>query len=327
MVFCGYSSIRAETAELNVSKEGYTALFVDQGAENADDDNDGGSWTQPKLTMGGALSDAEEWTRIYARPGIYRESLQLNKEHIELIGVARDGVSRVEVSPATGYALAISRGACEVSYMAFISQDEHAIKANVAPDIHLHDIYAEVNSAKYAIWLNDCDRSLVEKSFVEGNSKENSIGILVGSDTVDAEIRDNYVTHFGTGLLDSSKAGYGIATHADAQRALIENNIVINNYVGVFLYENATWRGHNVILNQFFENSFADAYDEAAVAGASTSFNNIRNNFYGYTGWFDDQNNDGIADLIINCWGSYDLSPLAGPHLYKCDHIPRVKEL
>lgn len=327
MVTCGYSSIRAETAELNVSKEGFTPLFVDQASLNADDDNDGGSWTQPKLTIGGALQDADAWSKTYIRPGIYRENLVLAYEHMELIGVARDGMNRVEISPASGCPLTITRGACEVSNMAFIATNDHAVKANTSPEIKLRDLYAEVNNAKYAMWLNDCDRALVERCFLDGKSTEGAIGLLIGSDTVDLEARHNYITGFGSGGLDTSKVGYGIAAHTDSQRSLVEENILINNYTGVFLYKNATWRGNDIIRNQFFENSFADVYDEADSQGASTNGNSIRNNFYCYTGWFDDNNNDGIADSIVNCYGSYDLAPLAGPRLWKCDHIPRVKEL
>lgn len=327
MVSRGYSSIRAETAELNVSKDGFTAFFVDQSASNADDDNDGNSWTSPKLSIGGATTDAEEWCKIFIRPGVYTETVLINTQGLELIGVARDGTSRAEIAPLTGIPLTITKGMCKVKNISCISTDNHAILANVAPDTEFFNLYAEVNSSKYAIWLSDCDRASVEKCFLDGNAQESSIGILIGDDTVDAKILDNYITGFGTGGIDTSKAGYAVATHTNSQRCLIRNNIMINNYCGTFLYKNTTYRGTNVIFNQFFENSHYDVYDEADTPGESTSGNSIRNNLYGYQGWMADNNNDGLADLVVDCYGSYDLAPLAGTWLWECDHTSRVAQL
>jgi hypothetical protein len=336
MVSMGMGSIRVEISELSVEKSGWTTLFVDAAYAAASDHNDGYSWSRPKKTIGGALTIAEPWTKIYVRTGTYNETLLVDQEHVQLIGVIEDGPNVAKVVATGGAALEVTAGFCEVSGLAIDADGQHGIKATMPGQKFRNlalDIKNTTGSNINGIWLHDADKAIVENCYLNGNSSAEVIGILVGDDTVDADIKNNYITGCGDGMGAGCGAGgvcgnngYAIGIDDNAQRVRIHENILINNCVGVYFYKTGAegYKGHSVIHNSMYENCNYDVYDQYDPDHATTpSGISIRENFYGYLNWYSDDNRDGRANYIVDCGTNYDHAPLANPRSWETAPVPR----
>jgi hypothetical protein len=313
MVGTSLVSIRDESASLNISKGGSTSLYVDQTSPTADDKNDGFDWSRPLLTIGAAIAKATPWTEIWVKTGTYLENLIISHQNIKLHGVIQDGADRVIVSPATGIPLTLSSGYCEVDGIAFKATNNHCIKANY-PGHLLHDLYVEILNSTVstyaAIYLDDSDYTVIRDSYLYGNNNANVIGILLDGGSVDNLILGNYITGFGDGL----DVGYAIGID-DAQRcAILPNgfrpNRIVDNYLGVYFYVNANYRGHSVIHNLFAQQDSYDVYDpnDPDVSGIV-----LRENCYAYTGWMEDRDHNGRADIVVDAYSNKDYLPLSSP--------------
>jgi hypothetical protein len=317
----GYSSIRDQSARLNLSKGGSTSLYVDQNGPASSDNNDGFDWDRPKLTLGAAFLDAEPWTEIFCRSGFYAENIVVPYEHITLHGVVQAGVDRVEICPLSGVPLTVQVGYYEMEGVA-LSSINADVSRLTGPGHQLHDCFFELDSDGSsqctAVRLDDCDKIEFYDNNLDGLSSPDSIGVRVDGSlnaTVDALIRDNYFKDFG----DVGVAGHAINLD-NAQRALLIRNIFDSGYNGIYceVLANAL---HTIMGNQFYANDNYDICDvnpDPLVSGIM-----IRNNFYGYAGWFDDSNHDGLADLPIQCYNNYDYAPLSSPHFIGPSFVPR----
>lgn len=318
MVTITQSTIRAEVSDLNIAKSGWTTLFVDPSATTANDENDGFSWTEPKETIGGAMAAADNWCRVYVAAGTYAENVVIEDERVHLIGVQQDGTNKVQISPASGVPLTINAGFCEIEGLALVATDNHAIVAGY-PYQNMHDLYIEVNSSGaatyYGIGLINADWCKISNCYFDGKESVDVIGILVGNDTANTEITKNYFTNWGHGLGLGVNNGYGIGVHANAQRAIVEENEFDSNANGVYFYVATAHGGHIVTHNSYYSTRLYDVDDNTASV---TTQNLIRENFYGYTGWFEDYNGDGYADITVDCNLNDDLSPLTSPYAWKC---------
>ncbi|MFA5692731.1 MAG: right-handed parallel beta-helix repeat-containing protein [Acholeplasmataceae bacterium] len=338
MVYMAQSSVRFEISELAVSKSGWTTLFVDQAYAAAHDDNDGYSWAKPKKTIAGALADAEPWCKIYVKSGEYAESITIPHEHVQLIGITEDGASAAKIVATGGTALIITAGFCAVENIAIEATNQHGIQATTPGhrfDRIAMDLTNTSGSAKYGIWLNDSDRSEICNCHIDGNGSDDMIGIIIGEDCVDVLIHDNYITGCGDGIGDAGcaaggvcgNAGYCMGVAETAQRSHVYGNIMIDSCVGIYLYKHGgeDYKGHSIIHNQFYEICNYDVYDQYDPDDASDpSGIIIRENFYGYTGWFDDTDRDGRADYMVRCYSNYDRAPLSSPRAWETQAIPRA---
>ena len=83
---------------------------------------------------------------------------------------------------------------------------------------------------------------------------------------------------------------------------------------------------HTIDKNEFYLNASWDIYSPDAV---SATGNRCDGNFYGYSGWFDDNGiHSGLADFAIPCGDSatdplYDWSPLVAPDAWRFIHEAR----
>lgn len=324
MVSSGLISIRTESAELNISKGGATHLYVDQNGVTADDSQDGYSWDRPKKSIGAALTVAKPWTEIWIRSGTYIENVVVPHQNIKLHGVIQDGVDRAVIAPATGIPLTLDAGHCEIDGIALVATNNHVLKANY-PGHLLHDLYLEMTNttvtAYSAIWLNDSDYTIIRDCYLYGNGDANTIGIRVDGGTVDATILGNYITGFGGG----ADIGYAIGIN-NAQRCAIlphneRPNRIVDNYLGVYYYAVPGYLGHAVMHNLFAQQDSYDIYDPNVP---TTSGIVLRENCYAYTGWMEDRNRDGRADIIVNAYGNYDHLPLSSPWSWSTAAIPRL---
>jgi len=317
----GISSIRNASGKLNFSKGGSTSIYVDQSASNASDKNDGFSWDRPKETFAGATDILESWMEIWVRSGTYQENVVIDKENVIIHGVVQAGVDKVQISPLSGVPLALRVGYAEVEGVALVSSNANALEAT-GPGHKVHDCYVEVNSdglaQRTAVLLNDCDNILLRKNHLSGLYGLNTIGIRADgtlNPSVDGVIEENYIEKFGT----VATAGQGINLN-NAQRFLVYKNIFDSCYNGIYCEVKANGL-HSMIGNQFYANASVDICD--MNTDQQTSGNFINNNFFGYSGWYQDNNHDGIADVPIQCYYNYDYSPLAYPHFQSPSFIPR----
>lgn len=328
MVSISQFSIRNSTATLNISKGGSTSLYVDKNYPTADDYNDGFSWDRPFKTINGALSTAGPWTEIYIKSGVYDENVIIPHENTILHGLVQDGIAKVSIQPSGGIPLVCSYGHCEFHGIEFVSSNADGIYVT-GNDVKIHDcdfhILSSGLSSHACVAIHGGNYALIYSCSLDGANYPNVIGVLVDSGSIDAGILGNYFTGFGYG----DSAGYAIAIH-DAQRVAIVPRMLdgrmmpnrfYHNYVGVYFYTEVGYRGHSVHGCGFWDTTYYDVYDPNVPADSGIV---IDGNFYGYAGWFTDDNHDGMADLLVDCYSNGDYHPLSSLQSLRIHPITKV---
>lgn len=308
----GVSSLRNQSATLNFSKGGSTSIYVDQNHSAASDKNDGYNWDRPKKTIAGAIAILAPWMEIWIKSGTYAESVVIDEENVVLHGVVQAGLDRVEIAPLTGVPLDVQVGYFEVEGLALVSTNANALQLT-GPGHKIHDTYIEVNSDGSTqctgILLDDCDNFDLHHNHLDGKYGLNTIGVRVDGTlgaSVDGYIHDNFFENFGT----VGVAGQGINLN-NAQRCVIHKNIFDSCYNGIYCEVLANSL-HSIYGNQFYANASVDVCDmntDQQVSGIT-----VINNFYGYSGWYQDNDHDGIAEFPVACYYNYDYAPLSSPH-------------
>ena len=324
-------TMRADIDSLYVSRDAGGTLFVDKAFAGASDDNDGLSATSPKLTVGGAINAASSGWKVRIAPGNYTENIVVPAGYEGLVLEGRDrlGVNRTTISPASGIPIEINSNNVEISQMELIANtvapgDAHNTVLYLTGLNHkIHDLSIIGNSdGCWGVWLDDTDYADVHDCYIDGGYKVDGIGVFNGNDAISCNVHNNYITKWGSGVGDGgANNGYGIGRHINAQRTLITENDILDNFVGIYYYPppGATdIEGDSIIHNNFAENTSYDVYDTHDYPGSAI---NIDSNFYGYsTGgivWHTDNNGDNVADFIIFCGTNRDRHPLAGPHVWR----------
>lgn len=332
-------TIKTDIDSLYVSRDSGGTLFVDGAYATASDDNDGFSAVSPKKTIMGAVNAAGAGWTIRIAPGTYPENVVIPTGHdgIRIIGRARDGINKTSIAPAIGRPVTINCGYSEVEMVELV---DTAIAGGDANNVCLyatgyghkiHDIALLANSVGcWGIWFDDVDYGVIHNCYLDGNYVNNGIGIMVGDDSVMLHIYRNVITKWGSGSGSGlGNNGYAIGRHKLAQRMIVEENDIIDNFVGIYLYppDVPGIEGDYIGHNNFMENASYDVYDEHGIISA----NIINENFYGYQfpggqNWYDDSNNDGISDIIVICGiTNKDRHPLSSPYSWKNQSgIPRV---
>jgi hypothetical protein len=325
------TTIRADIDSMFLSRDAGGTLFVDKEFAGATDDNDGLSATSPKLTITGAIAAAGSGWRIRVAPGSYIENIVVPTGYEGLIIEGRDrlGANRTTLSPASGIPVEINSNNVEIYNMEIIAGlpapgDTHNTALYLTGLNHkIHDLSIIGNSANcWGIWIDDADFADIHDCYIDGSYNENGIGIFVGNDSITCKIYKNHITKWGSGAGDGGiKNGYGIGRHINAQRTLIMENDILDNFVGIYYYPptgETDIEGDSIVHNNFAENSSYDIYDTHDYPKSAI---NIDSNFYGYsTGgllWYADNNGDNVADSIIFCGTNRDRHPLAGPHIWR----------
>lgn len=318
----GMTSIRSQSGTLNFSKGGSTSIYVDKSASNANDKNDGYSWDRPKLTIGGAIAVLEPWMEIWIRGGVYDENVVVDCENVTLHGVVQAGSDRSEIAPSSGVPLVVEVGYCEIERLSLKGTNANCASFT-GPGHKIHDCVFDVDSDGSSqftgIVLDDCDKCEIFDNHFTGNNALNAIGIRVDgslSASVDGVIHGNFFEGFGT----IATAGQGINFN-NAQRWLVTKNIFDSNYNGIY-FEVKSNSLHTIVGNQFYANSGYDICDNNPDQQTSGIY--IMNNFYGYSGWFNDYDHDGLADITICCYLNYDYAPISHPHFIGLHLTPSV---
>jgi len=333
-------TIKTDVDSLYVSRDSGGTLFVDGAYAAASDTNDGFSATSPKKTIMGAVNAAGAGWTIRIAPGTYPENVVVPAGHdgIRIVGRARDGVNKTSIAPATGRPLTINCGYSDVEMLELV---DTAIAVGDANNVCLyatgyghkiHDIALSATSAGcWGIWFNDVDYGEIYNCYIDGFYVLSGIGIMLGDDSVGNHIHKNFITRWGSGTGSGlGNNGYAIGRHADAQRNIIEENDIIDNFVGVYFYPPAgatTVEGDFVGHNNFFENASYDVYDENDYPASAIQ---VDSNFYGYMAgsipWYRDENGDNVADYIVRCGPSNrDKHPLPSPFAWKNEAgVPRI---
>lgn len=325
------TTIRADIDSLYLSRDSGGTLFVDQAFPGASDDNDGLSATSPKKTITGAIGSGSSGWKIRVAPGNYTENIVIPTGYEGLIIEGRDrlGANRTTISPASGIPIEINSNNVEIFNMEIIAGtvapgDTHNTALYLKGLNHkIHDLSILGNSdGCWGIWLDDADYADVHDCYIDGGYKVDGIGVFIGDDTISSKIHNNYITKWGSGVGDGgANNGYGIGRHINAQRSLITENDILDNYVGIYYYPPGgptDIEGDSIIHNNFAENTSYDIYDTHEYPKSAI---NIDSNFFGYsTGgvvWHADSNGDNVADSIIFCGTNRDRHPLAGPHIWR----------
>ncbi len=324
-------SMRADVSNLYLSRDAGGTIFVDPAFPGASDENDGLAATSPKLTITGAVGAGGPGWKIRLAPGVYNENVVIPAGYEGMILEGRDrlGSGRTTISPASGIPIEVRSNNVEICNMELIANnispgDTHNTALYLTGLNHkIHDLSVFGNSDScWGIWLDDTDYADIRDCYIDGGYKENSIGIFIGNDSIACNIHQNHITKWGSGVGDGgSRNGYAIGRHLNAQRTLIVENDILDNFVGIYYYtpSGATdIEGDSIIHNNFAENKSYDIYDTHEYPGSAI---NIDSNFYGYsTGgmvWHADNNGDNVADFIIFCGTNRDRHPLAGPHIWR----------
>ncbi len=332
-------TIKTDVDSLYISRDSGGTLFVDDVYATASDDNDGFSATSPKKTIMGAVNAAGAGWTIRISPGTYHENVVIPEGHdgIRIIGRARDGLNKTSIAPFTGRPLTINCGYADIQLVELQDTEKASGDANnvclyaTGYGHNIHDISISVTSEGcWGIWFDDVDYGSIHDCILDGKYVLNGIGIMVGDDSIKTHIHHNFITKWGSGSNDGSgNNGYGIGRLESAQFMIVEENDIIDNYVGVYMYppDIPSIEGDYVGHNNFVENASYDAYDENGAISANV----IDGNFFGYqfpdgSNWYDDANHDGIADITVICGVSnIDRHPLSNPYLWKNSlGIPRV---
>jgi len=325
-------TIKTDVDSLFISRDTGGTLFVDKAYAAASDSNDGFSATSPKLTIMGAVNAAGAGWTICIAPGTYAENVVIpaGYDGIKLIGRARDGTNKTSISPVTGRPLTINCGYSEIQLLELVDTaaapgDPNNVCLYVTGYGHkIHDIaISAVSLACWGIWLDDVDYGDIYNCHLDGNYTISGIGLMIGDDSIGNHIHNNFITKWGSGTGSGlGNNGYAIGRHIDAQRTIIEENDIIDNFVGVYFYPTGgvtTVEGDYVGHNNFFENASYDIYDEHDFPASA---NQIDENFYGYLDgaipWYLDEDGDNIADYIVRCGPSNrDKHPLPSPFAWK----------
>lgn len=317
----GITSIRTQSAQFNFSKGGSTSIYVDQASAKASDLNDGYAWDRPKKTIQGAIDVLSPWMEIWIKSGIYQENVVIDNENVIIHGLVQAGLDRVEIAPLSGKPIDITVGYVELEGLAFVSTNANCASLT-GPGHKLHDCYFEVNSdgsaQRTAVSLNDCDKMQFYNNHLNGKFGLDTIGLRIDgtlNPSVDCVVRDNYFQNFGT----VATAGNGVNLN-NAQRCLITKNVFDSCYNGIYLCVKANSL-HSIIGNQFYANASVDICDMNPVQQDSGVF--INNNFFGYSGWYSDNDHDGIAEVPVQCYYNYDYSPISSPHFQGPSFVSR----
>jgi hypothetical protein len=329
-------TIKTDIDSLYLSRDAGGTLFVDKAYAGASDSNDGLSATSPKLTIMGAVNAAGPGWTIRIAPGSYAENVVIpaGSDGIQLVGRARDGPNKTSIAPTTGNPLTINCSYAEISYLELV--DITAIAGSTCLSVtgyrhKIHDIAVMgASDGCIGISLSNVDYGEIHDCYLNGAYVLNGIGILIIGDSIGTRIYHNYITKWGSGSSDPAHVpgdplahnGYGIGRDHDAQRIAIEENDIIDNFVGVYFYPppGATGlEGDYVGHNNFLENRSYDVWDSHAHPTSAIA---IDENFYGYTtgsnNWYDDPNGDNIADLIVICGTTNrDRHPVPSPYSWK----------
>jgi nitrous oxidase accessory protein NosD len=325
-------TIKADVDSLYLSRDAGGTLFVDGSYATSADTNDGFSATSPKKTIMGAIGAAGPGWKIRIAPGTYPENVVVpaGYEGISIEGRARDGANKTSIAPATGRAITLNCNNVDICRVEVVDT------LPAVGDLHNTCIYATgyghaihhsaiigVSVGCWGIWFDDVDYGIIHDCIINGSYALNGIGIFIGDDAVGCKVTHNYITKWGSGTGSGlGNNGYAIGRHADAQRTIIEENDIIDNYVGVYLYPPGapSIEGDYIGHNNFMENANYDVYDEHPYP---ISANIIDENFYGYQfisgeNWYDDINGDGIADNLVICGPTNkDKHPLVSPFAWK----------
>lgn len=325
-------TIKTDIDSLFISRDAGGTLFVDKAYVGASDSNDGFSATSPKLTIMGAINAAGPGWRIRIGPGTYIENVVIpaGDDGIEIVGRARDGANKTSIAPAAGVPLTVNCGYATISYLELVDIIGAVgvtclYVTGYRPNIHDIAITAVSDECR-GIQLHNVDYGEVHDCYINGAYRLNGIGILITGDSIGTRIYHNYITKWGSGTSDPAHPGvdplahngYAIGRDHDAQRIAIEENDIIDNFIGVYFYPppGATGlEGDYVGHNNYMENRSYDVWDEHVYPTSATI---IDENFYGYTNWYNDVNGDNIADLVVICGTTNrDRHPLPSPYVWK----------
>lgn len=334
-------TIKADVDSLFLSRDAGGTLFVDGTYASAADTNDGFSATSPKKTIMGAIGAAGPGWKIRIAPGTYPENVVVpaGYEGISIEGRARDGANKTSIAPATGRPVTFNCGYTEICNLELVDtapavgDPTNVCLYSTGYGSKIHDISMTTNSVGcWGIWLDDVDYGEVYNCYLDGSYILSGIGIMIGDDSVGCRIYRNFITRWGSGTGSGlGNNGYAIGRHANAQRSIIEENEIVDNFTGVYFYPPAggvtSLEGDYVGHNNFLENASYDVYDENDYPVSAIG---IDENFYGYIAglipWYKDENGDGIADYVVRCGPTNrDKHPLASPFTWKGHSMfPRV---
>ena len=308
-----------------IQATGRKTTFADPVLGN--ESNDGLSPSTAKLYMQSAVDLAGTYGATIGLPGTFDENVVVNTPDLWLIGATYDGLQKTAIAPATGVALTLNAGLCQVGNMYITSGDDHCIQAT-GPRTKFQDIAVDVRAAsKIGIWLDDADYNELNHIFLDGANLTNTIGLLFGNNTTSSFIEDSTITNFGTGFGGAGHNGYGMAFHSAAQRCRATHNFLSNNYYAAYCYAiGASPSWHTFDKNEFYlSGNYYDIYSPDPVGATG---NRCDGNFYGYTGYYNDFVHSGIADFVVPCGDNvddplYDWAPLSAPDSWRFVHASR----
>ena len=290
MVRLAVHSIAYEAKTLNLSKEGYTAFYVD--GTNGLDIYDGGSWSQAFKTIQHAVDEAGSWCKIFIKEGTYAENVVIDKDHIHLIG---NDKGTTIITPTTGYVLVVTSNDCIIEELYGHAIELAATCFSIGGNhnvIHDCKVYGSNIGLSLGVALvgNSC------KAYNISNVAETYMGVYS-----DGEYNEIYNC-----LFDDAYTGVQIA----GDKCKVHDNEFRNCRVGGIAID------INGDHNSIYHNNLVSNDKYASDAGAGNKwFENY------YSDHVTDSDNDGIADTSRTEDGATDYSPVSKRNGWKQESL------
>lgn len=173
----------------------------------------------PGQSIQAALDRAEEGDRVQVLPGVYGESISVDKNGTTVIGLNDEG-SRAVLDGGNELSGAIHVSGADVTIEGFVIRDyvNSGITAQKAKNLRLRDLLVHSTGA-YGLRLLECHGLLVEGCVIGQNTEA---GIAI-EQSMNIKVRNNEVYRNGAGI-----------ALVNFLKALVENNSAHHNGVGLF---------------------------------------------------------------------------------------------
>lgn len=305
MVQLQQHSIAQEAMDINLSKVGYTAYYVD-GTKGLNT-YPGDSWEQPFKTVQHAVDEGESWCKIFVKAGTYAENVAITKQGIHITG---EKASTVIIKPATGQGIVSSGENTTVETLTSVGNGTGSANAAIyfsgKYSTAKNVVVGNQNSAGYGVVTAEqygiCDGILIDQS--------NKPGGGIWFESWHGEIANCIIENVG-------EDGIVLAESSCKWNKVHDNTIIDAGRYGIFVF------GLGADYNTIYHNNIVNA-TTANARDTSGNTNRFFENFY--ADHTDDVNNCGLCDSAYSFTTGYDYQPVSRRNGWNQRSLPTLSK-